>query len=588
MDLCYTILVVRSKWQVNILKNKVTLRFKLTLVFGLGIAIFANSFNLLLFYNNKNAIERDTITSIQSNAFYSAKNFELLIDNLQNFSYMVASNPGIITELGQIESGSYNNNLDGINKIEKMLSLMLFAQKNIVSVYIQDIKGNTYSVHKNFLYTNYYIDVAGKQLLEYKNMGSETKLYYFKNEKEKISDTLTFMRTIKNPDDGQIIGYVKVDTDYKLIDDLLTGVFRTENDFYLVTQNDVGFISSDNGADIELNAEPLGKIKYKNQDFIQSVNMLEYPDLKLIYVISLKEQSNRIRNLVWVNGIILLFIFVFSFLFSFITAKVMTKNIRVLREAMFRVAEGELDVNVNIKSDDEFKILGNSFNNMVMCLKGLYDRIFKLEIETKEASYRALQAQINPHFFFNTMECINYFAQSSENDKIVDTVKALTKNFRYALEGNKTVTLYDEIEHTRAYLKIISMRYADKITLDIDIDDTLYGMELPKLCIQPIVENSVLHGILKKRNAGNINITAKNEANKAVISIFDDGIGISEEKLCEINKRLNQDNNELKTHIGLINTANRIKLFFPRSDFIIESQENEYTAVKIVIRKKYE
>ena len=574
------------------MKRKTTLSFKMTLVFGLSIAVAASSFNILWFSNTKRNIEDQAVLNISNNSLYSARNLEMLIDNLKSFSFSVVSNPSIISELNQIDNKDYEDDFEGVNKIEKLITPMLFSQKSVSAIHIMGKNGTMYQGCKTFFYSDYYKDTIRKELQRYIDDREETKLYFLdnKNTENKIPSTISLIRTIRDPESGKTLGYTKVDIEYKLIHDLLSGVFKNPDDFYVVTQSDKEFFSSEHKEEVDLSGQGTKKMMFSGTEYVKCVSELDASDLKLIYFINNKEQAIRISNLITYNLFILAMLIFISFLFSYIISKIITKNIRIIREAMFRVADGDLDVNVDIKTDDEMKILGNSFNNMVLCLKELYERVFVLEVETKAASFRALQAQINPHFFFNTMECISFFAVSNENKKILDIIDALTKNFRYALGSSKTALLHQEIEHTKAYVTILSMRYPDKINLKLDIDESLHHIELPKLTIQPLVENSILHGILKKREAKNIIIKVKSlEQSKILISVYDDGCGIHSERLEDINKKINTVTEEVDEHIGLYNTVSRLKLLFSgKVNFNISSVENEFTEVNIIIRYSME
>ena len=180
----------------------------------------------------------------------------------------------------------------------------------------------------------------------------------------------------------------------------------------------------------------------------------------------------------------------------------------------------------------------------------------------KEAELRALQTQINPHFLFNALHTISSFVRINP-DKARETIINLSTYLRYNLENaSKHLPLRNELEQVEAYINIEKARFGDKIEVEFNIPEEIKNIELPTLIIQPLVENSIKHGILKKREGGKITIYGKAEKNGAILTIEDNGVGIDKNIIDDIDNKIDKS-------IGLKNVHNRLKLLYGKG-LIIE------------------
>ena len=188
---------------------------------------------------------------------------------------------------------------------------------------------------------------------------------------------------------------------------------------------------------------------------------------------------------------------------------------------------------------DEVGMLGRSFNNMLMQITKLIGLVEKEQRQKREAELRSLQAQIKPHFLYNTFDTILWLARKSGAHEVTEVVDSLSRLFRIGLsKGNEVITLMEEFEHVKSYLIIQKTRYKEKLNYSIAIDPSLHSLYVLKLILQPIVENAIYHGIKERRGPGNIDIHARNENEKVVITIRDNGAGMSEEKLGRLRRTL--------------------------------------------------
>lgn len=209
----------------------------------------------------------------------------------------------------------------------------------------------------------------------------------------------------------------------------------------------------------------------------------------------------------------------------------------------------------------------------LMCFDQLLDKQNLIQLSTKQAEFLALQNQINPHFLYNTLEAIRGDALCAGLENIAEITEALSTFFRYTItETDNLVTLENELENVENYFMIQRYRFGEKLKMEIHLperEEDVLQLQLPKLTLQPVIENAVFHGLEGKAEGGTVTIEVETTANRVMLSIRDDGLGIPEEDLSKINKKLNHVsvsyiNEDKKKHggIALYNVCRRIKLLF--------------------------
>lgn len=294
-----------------------------------------------------------------------------------------------------------------------------------------------------------------------------------------------------------------------------------------------------------------------------------------------KDTGLLIDSLISIWALLLLVAIIVSYLVS----KLATKRINVLSVAMKDVRDGNLETRITLKGDDELSGLADDFNAMVVDIKKLMDQVYHHQKEERQRELMVLQSQINPHFLYNTLDTLHWKALEYDAVEMCELIMSLSSFFRISLsKGKEFISIERELEHVRSYLKIQGYRYRDILKYSIDCDESLYSFYMPKILIQPLVENAIYHGIKPKLGSGNIWINVFEEQGTLNINVKDDGVGIPNEKLKQI-----QDN--LKEHLtsnnyGLYNVSQRIYLHFD-SDYrlTINSTENEGTSINIKLPK---
>lgn len=260
------------------------------------------------------------------------------------------------------------------------------------------------------------------------------------------------------------------------------------------------------------------------------------------------------------------------------------KPLKKLEKYMVQVNPDNMDQRMEILTDDEIGHLSMKFNQMMDRIRNLKEQVIEEQEDKRKYELQALQAQINPHFLYNTLDSIIWMAETNDSN-IVAMTEALAKLFRISLnKGNEEISLERELEHVKNYLIIQSMRYADKFTYEISAEPGVERCRTIKLILQPIVENCIYHGIKKKRGTGKITIRAYRREQNLIIEVSDDGCGMPEEICRKILSDEIESENISGSGIGVKNVNERIQLRFGKKyGLSYSSEEGVGTTVTYVL-----
>jgi two-component system sensor histidine kinase YesM len=248
-----------------------------------------------------------------------------------------------------------------------------------------------------------------------------------------------------------------------------------------------------------------------------------------------------------------------------------TSPIKQLIGYINKIQTGNLEVDINVTSSDEIGILSQRFRTMIDAINNLILREYKLDIANKTNQLKALQAQINPHFLNNALQSIGTLALQHEAPRVYALISSLGKMMRYSMAtGESIVPLHKELDHVKAYLGLQMQRFEHQLTVEYDLDENTFVQPVPKMILQPIVENYFKHGFEPNQDTGGkIRIASKLEEGLLRIIVEDNGRGISEEKLhdlqCQLNAVGENGLEDSEENIGLRNVLLRLRLYFDSS-----------------------
>lgn len=272
-------------------------------------------------------------------------------------------------------------------------------------------------------------------------------------------------------------------------------------------------------------------------------------------LLRLQDRIYQVYILIAVAALALALVFALSLSHS------IAEPIRRLTKTMRRVEDGDLHVRCQVASRTELGQLSDSFNHMIAKTAELMDERLRIEEQKRKSEYKALQAQIQPHFLYNTLDSIIWMSHAGRSDEVVEMTSALASLLRSSIgDGSDTNTLKKELEHVRSYLTIQKMRYKEKLRDELDIDPQTEDCLLPKLILQPLVENAIYHGLKVKQQGGTVRVESLLDDDRLLITVEDDGVGMTPQQLASIFEKKEADGESSK--IGVCNVNERLQLFF--------------------------
>ena len=310
----------------------------------------------------------------------------------------------------------------------------------------------------------------------------------------------------------------------------------------------------------------------------------------VIEIMDMANLKNDSLMLMQTVGLIFISCVLLGISMSFLFTNAVRKPIDRLVNHVGRIAKGDFSQEESLESQDEIGLIGKAVNSMSSQIEQLMDKRLEDEKEKSSLEIRMLQAQINPHFLYNTLDSIKWIAVIQKNSGIVKAVTALSKLLKNMAKGvDERVTLREELDFVRDYVTIEKLKYVEMFDLEVDIgEETLYDARIVKLTLQPLVENAIFSGIEPGGKNGTIRIHAYEKDKCLCIDVRDDGIGIPEEKIPELLNHSEKLKGDQMSSIGMPNVDRRLKLIYGEEyGLSVESQVGEYTQITVRIPLEY-
>lgn len=404
------------------------------------------------------------------------------------------------------------------------------------------------------------------------------------------------MRSIQSVSTLKDIGIIVIDVDIRLFEGIIQPLNSvTHGDTVIVDENGKIVYNSDPdrlGGNLTGNALLAGAVNSRGsfrlnidgEPHIAVYSVSESTGWKTLVTIPLQELLGPIKQSRNAMMVMTLSILGFALVVAMFISYALTKPLKRTVQLMKQVQRGKLDVRVNVKHNDEIGMLGSHFNRMLGRVQDLLQEVYETEKSKQKADMLALQNQINPHFIYNTLESIRMLAELNDDDRVAELTYLLGQLLRYSITRSDEIsTVQRELEHVENYLQLLQIRFPDKISYRFIVPESYYQLPIIKLVFQPIVENAVFHGLEKQAGAGMISITAWNERDDVLFAVYDDGVGMSAERLAGLNESLNDGKTD-KFGIGLRNVNERIRLHYGESSSLdVTSMPGEGTTVTLRI-----
>ena len=334
-------------------------------------------------------------------------------------------------------------------------------------------------------------------------------------------------------------------------------------------------------------------------DEIRTITSL-FSDIMQDFILSEIETANETNISIKHSSIILTILQITIIIFSlavsvngYITVnKSIGKPLSDMKELSTQIAGGNLEARTIVPDVDELIPLANNMNLMAEQINVLIQKNIEEQKNIQKAEMKALQAQITPHFLYNTFDTIIWLAEEEKTDEVVKITKAFSEFLRISLSrGHEWITIAQELDHIKNYLTIQKIRYADILNYEIDVEDAILENKIIKLVLQPLVENAIYHGIKNKRGRGNLKVSAHftdDTKTSIMFEVADDGAGFTPERLAEVNNELENatlDAEKLSSVYGLYNVNRKLKLYYGNQTevLIIKSEPQKGSSISFVI-----
>ncbi|MGD6830710.1 sensor histidine kinase [Sutcliffiella halmapala] len=552
-----------------------TMLISLVTIIVLGIIVYIGSSQVVL---------QESIQTSKMSVEKGSASVSMYIERLEVLSELLANNPSTRLALASADRS-------GESDLLTFISSILDSEPNIQSVIVIGHDGYVISNEKNLnmtLSSDMMQEHWYTAALENRSIPVLTSARMQKFSMDKDNWVISISREVLD-DAGKHLGVILLDIQYKGIEaafyDLMLGEggysYILNSSGELVYHKDPTYFMD------EKKEKELLEIAESKEGYDQKRNTLVYKtnirhsDWTLVGVSSL-DGLNQIRSqLLGTIAVIGIGLFVLVLLVTPWIAKRITNPIHRLEKAMQEVQHGILDVEVDEKGIAEVQRLSQHFNVMTKEIKRLLKDIEQKEKDLRSYEMSVLHGQINPHFLYNTLDTIVWMAEFNDSERVIMVTKALAKFFQLSLSGgNEFTTVENELKHVEQYLIIQKERYGEKLTYTVESDSSIAEVMIPKIILQPLVENAIYHGIREMAGNGYIHISAQTEKSNIVFRIKDNGIGFDPGKLAHPNT----EQRMRLGGVGIRNVDERLQLYYGKEYGVsVESAPGNGTTVVVTI-----
>lgn len=565
--------------------QKLGIQYKI-LIYFFSIILISVSLSLLLYSRLTNDyVDKTIYDSKMSEILADNNSFEILVNDVNNFSKQIIASSAI---QGNLSNEFYVTSQ--IKSLDQELAVSTNFNDKISSIYVFDLSGSKYSFERKHYKDIQLEDITGQAWYE-DVVNKDGGYVLLANGGGLLDDEedeyFTLYRLIKSNTDHQPIGVMMVNVDEETILKSMNADISDGTGFLFIDNKYSGVIDLVKHIPIneeieidELDGNPqiIERITHDNQVY----DLLGYDNETYDWLfLKVKPDEKRTTLQGYFNRIIFVILAINTCLIivgSIRIGKYITDPIVELTSLMRDVEQGRFRPIETKNRVDEIGQLKSGYNYMIVRIKELIDEVIKEQEMIKDTEMRIILEQIKPHFMYNTLDSIRSLIALNRIDEAGDSLAALSKFYRASLsKGKKEVSFSTELEIVRNYLFIQNIRYQGLFQLNIEVDESLLSLQVPKLMLQPLVENSIYHGLRALGEEGTISIIANRKEEKAVIQVIDDGYGISKEKLEEINS------DDHDKSVGIPATRNRIRNMYGNECKLFVTSDKSMTCVTIEI-----
>lgn len=578
----------------NFFKEKIVFKLFFLLFFSICIPIMV--FSVISYYmsymniyndymDNKSHLNTQIAENIKEN-FTILKSQSIALYNFDSISYLLETNQENLTEeyienynmvyesLGSIIQGNFK--LDSIGMMDLNGEVAFYYDRNMDS---QNL--NAVAKEQWFIDT---LAAKGHAVI----VPPHENVYTYSHEA-----VVSVCRAIINPYNDKVVGVLKIDQKLRTFEQIFANAAPEQGEINIVydSQGNVFYSNADLTPSQFSSIFNTSAFSNNGNDKIVISGSSTDGYWKLFSLVDVSTISSKAEFIKRNNFILAVSLFIVCTALSIIVSFTINNPIRKLITSIQSFQQGNLYEQVTIKRKDEFGSIADAFNKMIINIRNLINKEYKMELLKKQAEFESYQSQINPHFLFNTLNSIKSVAIQGDNDKSAEMIQYLSDHFRYSLnKGVYLVSVLEELEYVDKYIYLQKIRFSDKYTILKEIDDDVLDNEIPRMILQPIIENAFIHGLEHSTQAGEIKMIAANIKEEFNIYISNTGKVMEQAQLDQINSQLSLDEDEYilehKDKVGIYNVNARIRYCYGNQYGLkfINSSESQ-TTIRIRLPK---
>ncbi|WP_439951160.1 histidine kinase [Halalkalibacter krulwichiae] len=565
------------------IRNKLIILLLLITIIPFGSSIFVT------YIYTKESLKEQSIQE-NVNLLYQGKiNIENYLRELNNFTFSFYNNPEFMSYLRKSEIGEYASR--GV--AHNVLQSLLYSDESVYRASMSVVKhGEHFTVSKRSTLVS--TELLNPEMIDYYKKASESPANLYIEPLNEFN-RFTIHRVFRDVPANHILAYVSLEVRPDKVNELSNYLYHEgAEEFYLLNQE----------GDLIFNSEPNRMNDYEWKDALltipESRGTMGWTDatfegviffetiseaagswilVKRIPYTTLYESAYGVAAINIFFGIIGLSLVVLA---TFFVSFKITSPIRILVQNIKEVEEGNMKAQFQSLGTDEIGVLGDRFKSMIEKINHLINREYKLELENKTNQLKVLHSQVNPHFLYNTLQSIGTLALKSKVPEIYASLTHLSQIMRYSMNMSEdVVSVEKEINYIKAYMHLQKQRFGEDLDFKIEVDDEVLANQVPKMILQPIIENYFKHGFVTRDGVGEIKVKCKKKDTNLFISVSDNGIGVSKQRLKEINQYLEEQS--IGSHIGLKNVLARLQLYY-NENVIFKIQNREKGGFLVTIK----
>lgn len=592
---------IKNMYQSLSIKNKIFFSNILIIVVSLcTLAFFANIVS-------SKAIVDKAVNNSSRELELIDKNLQTLTGDVEDYSRILATDKslqnGLQKQMDSQASASKSTDslqsLDIEHTLSEALSNIVRPNTQIAAASVMDSDNRFFDIG--------YADIANITTLmkpdlirtiKEKQVPVWTNLFPFKYTDGTVENAFAVAKSVIHKDTGKTIGIVFLYlTESDIASIYLDNMKYKGGMFYILNQNGE-IISTQNKNELYKKFSEISNFRISHFEKSQIIGTgkdkvlittrnFDKLQWKIVSMIPLEEitvENKKINQLIVNIGISCL---LFAFIVSFLLSRTITRSIFQIARTMKQIRHGHLNVRIDNRSLDEIGLLGEGLNSLMDRIENLISQNYEEQKTKAEIEFKLLQSQVKPHFLYNTIETVISFIKLNMKEEAIMASKYLANFYRISLsKGNDIIKISDEVQLTVSYLEIQKLRYVEYMDFTIDFEEDIMQYSIPKLTMQPIVENAIYHGLKQRNEKGYLKIKGYQKDKAIVIEIYDNGTGISPEDIEKLLKPSKKQATELtkQTDFGVSSVNNRIKILYgDEYGLHIESEVGIYTKIIISV-----